>query len=121
MKPQSLTITQAEIDFYARLTNDANPIHTDPDFAASTAMGGTIAHGTMSLGLLWIMIEDLCPGNVCPARLRVRFTAPVRPGDTVTAGGELSKGTGDYSVWVRNQRGETIIGGKLELSGELQA
>ena len=48
-----LKVDSAAIRAYAELTNDFNPIHLDPVFAASTPMGGVIAHGTMSICLLW--------------------------------------------------------------------
>lgn len=121
MNAQSLAITQRDIDLYAKLTEDANPIHTDPAFARTTPMGGTIAHGTMSVGLLWNAIEDVVTGNISPIKLRLRFTAPVRPGDTVVAGGELPDASKGSHVWVRNQRGEAVIEGKLELPGGWQA
>ncbi len=50
-----MEIDQAAINAYARITDDFNPIHTDPTFAATTPMGGVIAHGTMSLNLIWQM------------------------------------------------------------------
>lgn len=118
LNPASRKITQSDIDLYARLTNDANPIHIDPVFAATTPMGGVIAHGTMSVGLLWNVIEDMIAGEDYAARLKLRFTAPVRPDDTVTAGGKLADDGNSYLVWVRNQNGETVIEGELHLNGE---
>jgi len=53
MNIKSLSTISRDIDMaailaYAEITGDFNPIHVDPAFAATTAMGGVIAHGTLS-------------------------------------------------------------------------
>lgn len=109
----SLTVDQAKIRQYAEITDDFNPIHLDTEFAAKTPMNGVIAHGTMSMNLIWQAITgsfgmDAAKG----AELDIRFIRPVRLGDVVTAGGEaLSDGDGRFKVWVRNQAGEAVIEG----------
>ena len=45
-------ITQTQIDRYATASGDFNPIHIDAAFAATTPMGGTIAHGMLVLALI---------------------------------------------------------------------
>ena len=42
-----LTPTQNDLDQFAKLSGDANPIHVDPDFAANSGFGRTVAHGAM--------------------------------------------------------------------------
>ncbi|MFN5271090.1 MAG: MaoC/PaaZ C-terminal domain-containing protein [Hyphomonadaceae bacterium] len=42
-----LTPTQSDLDLFAKLSGDANPIHVDPDFAANSGFGRTVAHGAM--------------------------------------------------------------------------
>ncbi len=49
----TLLADESGIRRYAELTGDFNPIHVDPEFAATTPFGGVIAHGTMSLNLIW--------------------------------------------------------------------
>ena len=56
--PRELTsvpfsVTQDSIRTYAEITGDYNPLHLDEEFAAKTPMKGVIAHGTMSLSLIW--------------------------------------------------------------------
>jgi acyl dehydratase len=113
--PRSLTVDSERIWRYAELTHDANPIHLDPDFAARTPMGGIIAHGTMSLNLIWqSLTASLSPEAIQNLMLDVRFVRPVRIGDTVTAGGRRREDVPFcYDVWVRNNAGETVIEGSV--------
>lgn len=112
IQPVTLAVDEAAIQRYARITGDYNPIHVDPDFAARTEMGGVIAHGTMSLNLIWQALEKTLGRDALPRlELSVRFRRPVRPGDRVEAGGE-AEGDG-WRVWVRNQRGEAVIEGTV--------
>lgn len=98
---------------YADLTNDYNPIHVDRDFAAASPMGALIAHGTMSMNLIWQSLRQAF-GNEAVARtvLDVRFVRPVRENDVVTSGGRPAGGDASvYEVWIRNQNGEPVIQG----------
>ena len=109
----SLTVDQAKIRQYAEITDDFNPIHLDAEFAAKTPMQGVIAHGTMSMNLIWQAITGTFGMDAAGgAELDIRFIRPVRLGDVVTAGGEASsEGGGRFKVWVRNQAGEPVIEG----------
>ena len=54
---------QADFDRFARSSGDSNPIHIDPDFAASTRFGRTAAHGLLLCSVLRGLIEQLLPGG----------------------------------------------------------
>lgn len=115
--PVSMVIDQARINRYAAVIDDFNPIHVDPEFARQSAMGGIIAHGTLSLNLIWQSVRATFPeAGLAGARLDVRFQKPVRLGDTITGGGRSADG-GGFEVWVKNQNGETVISGQLSLPG----
>ena len=113
-------ITQAQIERYAAASGDFNPIHVDSDFAATSHFGGTIAHGmmiaaTISEAMTGAFKRDWLTGG----RLKIRFKAPVYPGDTVTAFGQVKsirerngKSEVVCSVGVRRQDGETAITGE---------
>jgi 3-hydroxybutyryl-CoA dehydratase len=113
LKPVVLTVNREAILRYADITGDHNPIHVDPAFAATTAMGGVIAHGTLSLNLIWQALAVTCGREALQgAALDVRFVKPVRVGDTVQAGGRATDaGAASFDVWVRNQKGENVIEG----------
>jgi acyl dehydratase len=84
-----LTIGQDRIDAFANATDDHQFIHVDPETAARTPFGGTVAHGFLSLSLLSRMAAEamLVPDNMNMAVNygldRVRFLAPVRAGKRV--------------------------------------
>jgi len=119
----SRTVDRPAIRLYAEITDDFNPIHLDPDFAAATPMRGIIAHGMLSLNLIWQSVRKTYGSDaVQGARLDVRFVRPVRENDTVSAGGRIRDGNPDgtaglYDVVVENQNGEAVITGTLMLAG----
>jgi acyl dehydratase len=84
-----LTIDQPRIDAFADATEDRQFIHVDPEAAAQTPFGGTVAHGFLSLSMLSRMAAEamLIPDNVKMALNygldRVRFIAPVRSGQRI--------------------------------------
>ena len=84
-----LTIDQGRIEEFADATHDHQFIHVDPDAAAKTPFGGTIAHGFLTLSLLSRMAADamLIPEGIKMAVNygfdRVRFLAPVKSGKRV--------------------------------------
>lgn len=84
-----ILVDQDRIQQFADATEDQQFIHTDPQLAAATPFGGTIAHGFLSLSLLSRMAADamLVPDTTRMAVNygldRVRFLAPVRSGQKV--------------------------------------
>jgi acyl dehydratase len=84
-----LTIDQQRIDEFADATEDRQFIHTDPETAAQTPFGGTIAHGFLSLSMLSRMAAEgmLVPDSIKMAVNygldRVRFIKPVRSGKRI--------------------------------------
>ncbi|HBN9636898.1 dehydratase [Pseudomonas aeruginosa] len=87
-----LTIDQERVDQFAECTGDHQFIHVDPEKAAKTPFGGTIAHGFLSLSLIPKLMEGLL---VLPEGLKmavnygldtVRFIQPVRVGSRVRLG-----------------------------------
>jgi acyl dehydratase len=84
-----ITIDQARIHAFADATEDRQFIHVDPDAAARTLFGGTIAHGFLTLSLLSRMGAEtmLLPEGMRMAVNygldRVRFLAPVKSGKRV--------------------------------------
>jgi acyl dehydratase len=88
------TLTQDQVDAFADLTDDHNPIHVDPAHAAGTPFGGTIVHGYFTVSLLAPLLEELL--HVDGAALSVnygidklRFPAPVPVGARFRASAEL--------------------------------
>jgi len=114
--PVVRTITQAQLQAYAEAAGDFNPIHIDEAFARSTPFGGTIAHGMLVLAFIGEMMHTAYGERwLRNGRLKVRFKAPTRPGDTVTASARRvreSDGVSEYAVQCENQTGEILIEGR---------
>ena len=82
----SKTITDADVMTFAEVTGDFNPVHVDEAAAARTRFGGRIAHGMLSAGLVSAAIGNKLPGaGSIYLGQTLRFTLPVRIGDTITA------------------------------------
>ena len=77
-------ITAEDVESYADLTGDQNPLHTDSDYAEEGFFGGVVAHGMFGAGIVSAALASLS-GDVIYLSQDLSFEAPVRPGDTVTA------------------------------------
>jgi 3-hydroxybutyryl-CoA dehydratase len=112
-------ITQPMLNAYAEASGDHNPIHIDEAFARTTPMGGTIAHGMLVLSFISEMMTGAFGQRwVAGGQLEVRFRAPSRPGDTVTAQAraiESKDGRARWTVECVKQDGEVLIAGTASL------
>jgi acyl dehydratase len=116
LKTIEIDVDQDLINQYAVVSDDFNPIHIDPEYASSSAMGGIIAHGTLSLNLIWQSLEETFGNEIGDGIIsEVLFKLPVRVDDRLTAGGQ-SQHDGLFLVWVKNQDGEVVIEGSAQLS-----
>ena len=113
------TLSQEKIDRYARASGDFNPIHVDAAFAAQTPFGGTIAHGMLLLAYLSEMLTAAFGRAwLSGGRLKIRFKGAARPGDVVTARGQVQRVEGERgvcSVECLNQQGEVLVAGQAEV------
>lgn len=90
-------ITAQEIETFADLVGDHNPVHLDETFAANTRFGRRIAHGMISAGLISAAIANGWPGSIYLSQT-LQFRAPVYLGDTVTATATVSAVRSDKSI-----------------------
>ncbi len=82
----SKTISGADIATFAGVSGDTNPVHLDDSFAAQTLFGERIAHGMHLASFISTVFGTLLPGPGCIyLSQNLRFTAPVKVGDTVEA------------------------------------
>lgn len=80
------TIEQADIDAFANVTGDHNPVHVDEEFAKTTRFGGRIAHGMLTASLISAVLANHLPGEGSVyLGQTLKFVAPVFPGDEITA------------------------------------
>lgn len=82
----SKTVTDADIVMFAGVSGDTNPVHISQEFAEQTMFKGRIAHGILSAGFISAAFGTKLPGPGCIyLSQNLRFRAPVKIGDTVTA------------------------------------
>ena len=111
----SETVDEDQTFRYADASGDHNPIHLDAEFARGAAgLPGIIVHGMCTMAFASrAVLNGLCGGD--PARLRrirVRFSRPVFPGETLTTRGWLEELGADADVFgfeTLNGRGNAVI------------
>jgi len=113
----SKTITESDIELFARATGDFNPVHMDPAYAEKTSFKGRIAHGLLSVGLLSTVLGNTLPGHgTIYLSQEVKFLAPVRIGDTITAKVEVielipEKNRAKFRTTCINKDGQMVVDG----------
>ena len=84
------TFCQGDVNRYADAAGDHNPIHVDPNFAAGSQFGRRIAHGMMiAASISEMMAQAFGQDWHKSGRMKIRFRAPVFPGETVRASGTV--------------------------------
>ena len=112
------TVTEADVTLVAGVTGDFNPVHVDAEVAAQSRFGERIAHGMLSAGFISAVLGMRLPGTgSIYLSQSLRFTKPVRIGDTVTARVEVvevlaTKRRVRLATVCRNQQGETVVEGE---------
>ena len=87
----SKTITEADILMYSTVSLDTNPIHLDEEAGRQSRFGSRIAHGMLSAGLISALLGTRLPGpGTIYLRQSLKFRAPVKIGQTVTAEVEIT-------------------------------
>jgi 3-hydroxybutyryl-CoA dehydratase len=113
----SKTITETDINDFARVTGDFNPVHLDQAYAEKTIFKGRIAHGALSIGFLSSVMGNMLPGHgTIYLSQEVKFLAPVRIGDTITAKVETielipEKNRVKFRTTCINQDGKIVVEG----------
>ena len=80
------TITESDIVLFAAVTGDTNPMHLNAEYAKNTIFGERIAHGMLAAGLITKVLGTQLPGpGTIYLSQSLKFRAPVRIGQTVTA------------------------------------
>ena len=86
------TVTEADVVLFAGITGDFNPAHIDQVSAEKGRFGGRIAHGMLSASFISTVLAMKLPGpGTIYLSQSLRFTGPVRIGDTVTARVEVAE------------------------------
>ena len=110
-----------DIQLFAAVSGDVNPVHLDAVYAATTPFKGCIAHGMLSGAIISAAIAMELPGPGTIYRSQsLRFRLPVRPGDTITVKLEVIDKQDKNAVVsldckVFNQDGKPVVTGMAEV------
>ncbi len=111
-------VTEADIQAFAEVSGDKNPVHLDHKFAAEhTPFGGCIAHGILSASFISTVVGMILPGpGAIYINQSLKFRAPVKAGDVVTAEAEITdliekRGFAQFAT-------RCLVDGKVVLEGE---
>ncbi|MFT5743160.1 MAG: 3-hydroxybutyryl-CoA dehydratase [Paracoccaceae bacterium] len=92
MRSLQKQVTDRDIELFAEISTDRNPVHLDDDYARDTIFEGRIAHGMLTAGLVSAVIGEQLPGHgTVYLGQSLKFLGPVRPGDVVTAEVEVTE------------------------------
>ncbi|MEE2859346.1 MAG: MaoC family dehydratase [Paracoccus sp. (in: a-proteobacteria)] len=110
-------ITDRDIELFAEVSTDRNPVHLDDDYAQDTIFEGRIAHGMLTAGLVSAVIGEQLPGHgTVYLGQTLKFMAPVRPGDLVRA--EVTVETIDHAKRRVTLATRCLVGDTVVLKGE---
>ncbi len=110
------------IRLYAEITRDFNPLHLDAEFAKATPFGRPIAHGTLSLAVLWEAISATFGPDARPAASEMRFLAPIAEGALIRATGTRAgdddplAATMRYAFTVSDEAGTQALAGHVDIA-----
>lgn len=110
-------VFEQDINAFAAVTGDNNPVHLDESYAASTFFKTRIAHGMLSAGFISAVLGTRLPGpGVIYMSQTLKFLAPVRIGDTVrtvakVVGLDLVKKRAQFHCWCE-------VAGQMVVEGE---
>ncbi|KRT77744.1 MAG: dehydratase [Armatimonadetes bacterium CSP1-3] len=112
-------VTDADIHLYVGMTGDLNPLYVDESYGAASRYRGRIAPGILTAGLVVAVLSTKMPGpGTILEHQEFRFTAPVRPGDAITAFVEVvevlpSRGRARLRTVCKNQDGVSVLEGEM--------
>ncbi|CDF82884.1 (R)-specific enoyl-CoA hydratase [Pseudomonas knackmussii B13] len=114
------TVGERDIQLFAEVSGDRNPVHLDAEYAAGTLFKERIAHGMLSGALISAAIATTLPGpGTIYLGQSLRFTRPVKIGDQLTVELEvlekLPKNRARIGTRVLNQNGEAVVEGEAEV------
>ena len=117
----SKTLTEDDLILFAAVSGDVNPVHLDPDFAATTMFGERIGHGAWTGAVVSaaIALELPGPGTIYLGQ-NLSFRSPVKVGDTITVNLDVAEKKDDkkcvtLTTLVVNQHGKTVAKGTSEV------
>jgi 3-hydroxybutyryl-CoA dehydratase len=112
------TVSEADVEAFAWVTGDANPVHLDDELASRTRFGRRIAHGMLVGSYISALLGSEFPGpGTIYMSQTMKFTKPVYLGDTIRVSATVTAYRADRQILTlrtecTNQRGETVLSGE---------
>ncbi len=112
------TVTEADVNAFADVTGDLNPIHLNDEYARKTVFGQRIAHGVLFLGYISNVLGTQLPGQgAIYLKQSCKFVKPVFLGDTITATvkvieKDIQRNRVLLRTYCTNQNGEMTLDGE---------
>ena len=118
----SKTVSESDVYLYAGVTGDLNPAHINEAYAEKTFFKTRIAHGMLTAGFISAILGMHLPGpGTIYLKQELKFLAPVRIGDTITARAEVVEVMADKNrirlkTTCTNQDGNQVLDGEAVVS-----
>lgn len=118
----SKTVSESDVYLYAGVTGDLNPAHINEAYAEKTFFKTRIAHGMLTAGFISAILGMHLPGpGTIYLKQELKFLAPVRIGDTITARAEVIEVDADKNrirlkTTCSNQDGTRVLDGEAMVS-----
>ena len=115
------TVTESDVVIFAGTSLDVNPLHLNEEYAKTTMFKGRIAHGMIGAGLISAVLGTKLPGQgTIYLSQNLKFIAPVKIGDTITAKVEIvelnqEKKKVGLKTTCTNQNGVLVIDGEAKV------
>ena len=112
-------VMATDLQAFADVTGDVNPVHLDEAYAAQTQFAGRIAHGMLGAGYISAVIGTTLPGpGAVYVSQALRFRRPVKIGDAVTARATITTIDAERARVTRAT--QCLVGGKTVIDGEAE-
>lgn len=111
------TVSETDVVTFAGISGDFNPVHVNVEFAKQSLFGERVAHGILTASFISTVLGTTLPGaNTLYLAQELKFTAPVKIGDTITAEVEVVEKVDAKKVLrlktrCLNQHGQVVIDG----------
>lgn len=114
----SRTVCEADVVLFGGVSGDLNPAHFNEEYSKNTMFKGRIAHGMLSAGYISTVLGMHLPGpGTIYLSQELKFTSPVKFGDTITATVEVKEKLEEKNRLIleticTNQKGDIVVKGK---------
>ncbi len=111
-------VTAEDVETFAKVSGDTNPVHLDANYAAASRFGSRIAHGMLAVSYISAVLGTRFPGpGTIYLSQNVSFLKPVFIGDTITATVSVSKYRAEKGILTLitecfNQAGDKVVDGQ---------